>query len=58
MGLLNGALGSPISGFGFLASRGVFLVPNLAQDLFTISKVSTIGAEDFQSDRAVVTDGL
>jgi len=58
VGLLNGAFGPAVSGFSFLALEGVFLVPNLAQDLFTISKVSTIGAEDFQSDRAVVTDGL
>src|SRR6266850_8499578 len=36
----------------------MFLVPNLAEDLFAVREVSTVGAEDFKSNGAVVTDGL
>ena len=58
VGLLNRAFGPAVSGFGFLALKGVFLIPDSAQDFFAVGKVSAIGAENFESDRAVVGNRL
>src|SRR5712664_4112259 len=56
--LLHCALGAAISCFSFLCQGGMFLVPNSAQDVFAVSEVSAVGAENFKGDGAVVTDGL
>jgi len=58
VGLLNGAFGSAVSGFGFFGLEGVFLVPDPAEDFFAVGEVGAVGAKDFESDGAVVADGL
>jgi hypothetical protein len=58
VGLLNGAFGAAISGFGFLTFESLFLVPDTAEDFFAVGEVSAVGAENFEGDRAVVANGL
>ena len=58
VGLLNRALSPAVSGFGFLALKGVFLVPDAAEDFFAVGEVGAVGAKDFKGDGAVVADGL
>src|SRR5262245_11078791 len=36
----------------------MFLVPDSAEDFFAVGEVSAVRAEDFESDGAVVADGL